>query len=134
TSNWQAQVPSYQSNSNLNNQKILHSMWRSARRFDRGLGPTSFTAGGPNLSRPTKDQANLYFAPSSPNAYSNSWSGLVSNTGTLFKSPGTVLRSKSSARILLLKSLGDNGNETGAPASGLRENGAAIVFCRPFWK
>src|SRR2546426_6334409 len=97
-------------------------------------GPASFTAGGPNLSRPTKDQANLYFAPSSPNAYSNSWSGLVSNTWTLFKSRGTVLRSKSSACILLFKSLGDNGNETGAPASGLRENGAAIVFCRPFWK
>src|SRR3989475_11204866 len=96
-------------------------------------GPTAFTAGGPNLSG-TKDEANLYLAPSSPNAYSNSWSGLVSNTRTLFKSLGTVLRTKSSACILRFKSLGDNGNETGAPASGLRENGAAIVFCRPFWK
>src|SRR5439155_22983407 len=101
------------------------------------VGSRTFTGTGrqsSNLSRPTKDQANLYFAPSSPNAYSNSWSGLVSNTGTLFKSPGTVLRSKSSACTLLFKSLGDSGNETGAPGSGLRENGAAIVFCRPFWK
>jgi len=35
-------------------------------------GPVSFTAGGPNLSRPTKDQANYDLAPSSANACSSS--------------------------------------------------------------
>src|SRR4029077_1622397 len=78
--------------------------------------------------------ADYDLAPSSWNAYSNSWLGLVSKSGILFRRPGTVRRVKSSACMLFFKSLGDNGNETGAPGSGLRENGAAMVFCKPFWK
>src|SRR2546426_829628 len=80
------------------------------------------------------NQAACGFAPSSRNAYSRSWSGLVSNSGTFFSNPGTVFKLKSSACMLFFKSLGASGNETGARGSGLRENGAAMVFCRPFWK
>src|SRR6266446_2391710 len=83
---------------------------------------------------PPKILEDYDLAPSSWNAYSNPWSGLVSKSGTLFNRCGTARRLKSWAWMLFFRSFGDSGNETGAPGSGLRENGAAIVFCRPFWK
>src|SRR5713101_1129670 len=41
---------------------------------------------------------------------------------------------KSEGRKRTFNLLGSRGNETGAPGSGRRVNGAATVFWSPFWK
>src|SRR5207249_10101181 len=51
-----------------------------------------------------------------------------------FKTSGTVNRLNSSALKRVLSLFGSIGKDTRAPGSGRRVNGAATVFCRPFWK